>query len=104
MTYLAIALLAAFTLGQQAEPLVGQTELPPPGSAKQPAATVGVEQPSGQPPAQVAQQEEQKEESPPALPPPVERATDPEAKKDTRQSSGKRVVAFWVLLPGKDGR
>ena len=109
MSFLATILLASAVVAQQAQgPLVRQTELPPPaaidagdGQAAAPAEPVA----AAPPPVQREQGESGAAPTEPqgAAPAPVEPAqplVDRETVDDARGSGGKRVVAFWVLLPG----
>jgi hypothetical protein len=92
MTLLAFAAVAVIMAGQQSAPLVNQTELPPPPAVQQQA-------PRDASPPQAVQPAPQTQEKSPV--PPVEPAAGQAApgRNETKGPGGKRVVAFWVILP-----
>ena len=100
MTLLAFAAVAAIMLGQQPAPLVSQTELPPPVPVQQQAPAESAQQAVQQAPHGLFAQQQQPPETGAA--PPVKAAKQEAAgKSETRGAGGKRVVAFWVILPEK---
>ena len=100
MTLLAFTLVAGMMLGQQAAPLVSQTELPPPAVQQQasPRADQPLAQQAGQ--GQFGQQQQPQETG---VVPPVKPLDKRETagKNEPKGPGGKRVVAFWVILPDK---
>ena len=98
MTLFAFAAAAALLLGQQSAPLVSQTELAPPASVQQPAPVVAAPPPAVQPAPQGQFAQQQQAQEPPA-PVRLPERQAPSGRNETRGSGGKRVVAFWVILP-----
>jgi len=116
-----VAFIGAWLMAQQPHPQVTQTELPPPSATQAkpppaPPAPVATQKPS----ATKKQVSTKKEAAPTGEktsvpksnsgsrsqvqlgnenPPKTE--TAPSSNEGGKQSSGKRVAAFWVILPGK---
>ncbi len=105
MVHLIVVMLAGtFLAAQQAPPLVTQTELPPPGSSAVrqpavPATPAAAAAPATVAPAPAPQKENKgmgaKETAPPPKTEPPKPPTTPAG------AAGKRVAAFWIILPGK---
>ncbi len=122
MTMLAFAAIAAIMMGQQPAPLVSQKELPPP-AAVQPQAPLAPAAPQTAPPTvpqapqgQFAQQQQPPAPAPqppagpafapqaaplaaPQVPVRPARAQEAAQRSDNKAGGGKRVIAFWVILP-----
>lgn len=98
-----LAVVAGLTWGQAGESPVSQSELAPPGAAKAQEET----QPA---PSDVIRPAEAPEPAPtepaprePAPAKPDAQAASPPRKPAPERSSapGKRVAAFWIIVPGK---
>jgi hypothetical protein len=104
MTLVAFAAVATITLLQQPAPLVSQTELLPPPGVQQQAPGATFQSPAAQPAPQPGAQGQlvtQQQQATPLAPAPVKPAVVQPipAKTDNKSGGGKRVVAFWVILP-----
>ena len=99
MTLIAFAAVAAMMVGQQGAPLVSQRELPAAAVQRQAPAE------NGRQAVQPAEQGTVAQQHPPQDAPVITpvRPPDKEAarKNEARGATGKRVVAFWVILPEK---
>jgi len=102
MILLAFAAVAVMMLGQQAAPLVSQSELPPPAAVQPPGSPPQADQPPAQQAGQGQFGQQQQPQETGVVPPvkPLDKR-ETAGKNETKGPGGKRVVAFWVILPDK---
>lgn len=104
--FLAAALVGTLALGQEPAGTVTSSDLPGSVQVQRPAPPPPTALPTTVPEGEAGSDPEAAPPPPPPPPPeaapaPAPAEERPSQRDDTRPTSGKRVAAFWMMLPGR---